>query len=277
MALLATLTESGSSLDRARRGLGAVHTVVHAPSAESLIRLVRDRPVTGVVLDLSVAEEELHTLLGALRQGYPRLTVIAVSGPRPSPRLLLEVGRRSSIRFLMKSELQGLERNLMTEVGAGLRRGVVGRIMGPLTRMVPRWHAGVVLRAVDDLHRGWSADEFADALGVSRPFLSERLRSVGLPSVGKLLAWVRIFHAAWWLGEPARTGESIARQLEYSSAPAFRRAVRNALGVTPSQVVSAGGIDLAWVRFMADCGSPSSSPSAPQPLPDFETQPSALY
>src|ERR671934_141929 len=43
--------------------------------------------------------------------------------------------------------------------------------------------------------------------------------------------------------EPGRTGESVSRQLEYSSGAAFRRALREYTGATPTHVAERGGLE----------------------------------
>jgi AraC-like DNA-binding protein len=68
--------------------------------------------------------------------------------------------------------------------------------------------------------------------------------------VGHFLLWVRLFHAGHWLTEPGRTGESISRQLEYSSGAAFRRALRHYTGATPTQVRERGGLPFVLGCFL---------------------------
>jgi AraC-like DNA-binding protein len=104
--------------------------------------------------------------------------------------------------------------------------------------------------AMDSVDRRWSAEQFATAIGFSRPFLSEQLKACGLPSVGQLLIWARLLHAGFWLEEPGRTGESVSRQLEYSSGAAFRRSLRALTGATPMEVARGGGLEYVLRHFM---------------------------
>jgi AraC-like DNA-binding protein len=62
-----------------------------------------------------------------------------------------------------------------------------------------------------------------------------------------------VLHAARWLEEPGRTGESVSRQLEYSSGAAFRRALKHYTGATPREVVDAGGLSFVLSRFIESC------------------------
>ena len=107
--------------------------------------------------------------------------------------------------------------------------------------------------AMDGVIRGWSAERLAEAVGLTRPHLSERLKAAGLPSAGHLLVWARLLHAGRWLEDPGRSAESVSRQLEYSSGAAFRRALRNYVDTTPTETREAGGFAFVLDRFLASC------------------------
>jgi AraC-like DNA-binding protein len=112
----------------------------------------------------------------------------------------------------------------------------------------------IVVLTMNSVHRMWSAEELAEEIGLTRPHISERFRRVGLPPLGHFLLWTRLFHAAHWLAEPGRTGESVSRQLEYSSGAAFRRALKHYTGATPTQVREKGGIRLVFRTFLSRTG-----------------------
>ena len=80
------------------------------------------------------------------------------------------------------------------------------------------------------------------------------MKRLGLPSTGHLLTWARLLHAGRWLEEPGRSGESVSRQLEYSSGAAFRRALKQYTGATPTEVVEAGGLGFVIESFVECCG-----------------------
>ena len=107
----------------------------------------------------------------------------------------------------------------------------------------------MAFQAMDGVHLRWTAESMADSVGLTRPFLSERLKLFGLPSLGHFLLWTRLFHAGHWLEEPGRTGESVGRQLEYSSGAAFRRALKHYTGATPTDIREGGGLALVLRMF----------------------------
>jgi AraC-like DNA-binding protein len=128
---------------------------------------------------------------------------------------------------------------------------LVARALSPY---LPRRELEAVRIAMEGVHHRWSADTFARVVGLSRPFLSERLKACCLPSAGHLLIWARLLHAGFWLEEPGRTGESVSRQLEYSSGAAFRRVLKLYTGATPGEVIEGGGLHFVMARFQETCG-----------------------
>ncbi|MGD2123958.1 MAG: AraC family transcriptional regulator, partial [Gemmatimonadota bacterium] len=109
----------------------------------------------------------------------------------------------------------------------------------------------VAFLAMDSVHRRWSAEQMAEEVGLTRPYLSECFKRVGFPSLGHFLLWTRLFHAAHWLQEPGRTGESVGRQLEYSSGAAFRRALKLYTNATPTQIRENGGLGFVLQIFLS--------------------------
>jgi AraC-like DNA-binding protein len=112
----------------------------------------------------------------------------------------------------------------------------------------------VIRSALNGVQLGWSSDELADRAGFTRAHLSVRLKACGLPSAGHLLLWAKLLHAGRWLTDPARSAESISRQLEYSSGAALRRALHNYVGRTPTTVKHGGGLRVVLRRFLDECG-----------------------
>ena len=62
-----------------------------------------------------------------------------------------------------------------------------------------------------------------------------------------------MLHAGRWLEEPGRSAESVSRQLGYADGSAFRRALRNYVGATPTEVAEGGGLGMVLERFVDAC------------------------
>lgn len=245
----AELTASLYATFRERR------SVVVARSWDRLVWLVRERPVIGVVLDSGAVRGVLDPdeLVTELRRRFPSIGAVFVSRPELDPLMLLRLGR-AGISDLTVMPLDSLAQDLgraVTRAMSGSTRALVLRAVGA---RLPRPEHDVLRSALDGSLMGWQADDLAKEAGWTRAHLSVRLRAVGLPSAGHLLLWAKLLHAGRWLTDPGRSAESVSRQLEYSSGAAFRRALKNYLEATPTQVSEAGGLAVVMRRFLDVCG-----------------------
>jgi AraC-like DNA-binding protein len=186
--------------------------------------------------------------LAALRAAYPRLGLVLLAGVR-DPLSLFRLGKLD-VPNLVLLTVDRLDVQLPRSLAQACQDGVPAQVAAALSLAVPHRELRAVRLALESVHRRLSADEFAAEVGLSRPFLSERLKRVGLPSTGHLLVWSRLLHAGAWLAEPGRTGQSVARQLDYSSGAALRRALRNYTGATPTEVIDQGGLTFLLRRFL---------------------------
>jgi AraC-like DNA-binding protein len=234
------------------RGVSAGATV---RSPGRLLWLVKERPVTTVVVDSAGFADsgEPEATLRELGRRFPSVGVVLVARRNVSPLTLLQLGRADlpSLRVLRYEELgRGLARSLAHATEGGTRARTL-RLIG---QRLASWERHVVGEALDAAVLGWSAEDFAHKLGWTRAHLGSRLCRASLPSPGRLLLWATMLHAARWLPEPGRTAESVSRQLDYANGATFRRALRGLLGCTPTQLVEGGGYRLASRRFLDVCG-----------------------
>jgi AraC-like DNA-binding protein len=188
-----------------------------------------------------------------LRASFPFLGLVLMARRHDDPVALFRLGR-AGIRNLILLSVDHLDQELPRTLAKADQEGTASLVARRLAVYLPRRELGVVRAALDGVHLRWSADDFAARLGLSRPHLSVRMKRLGLPSTGHLLTWARLLHAGRWLEEPGRTGESVSRQLEYSSGAAFRRALKEYTGSTPTQVAERGGLNFILARFVERCG-----------------------
>lgn len=257
MPFVTVLTNDSRVPDALSASLG-VHAVATARSWDRLLWLVRERPVTGVVLDSDGLPSDLpaDATIGELRRRFPSLATVLVARPRTDPLSLFRLGRAGIAGLVL------LPADSLAGVTEALRRALGSATDSLVTRAVsaylPRRETHALRLALEGVQHGWSADELADQCGLTRAHTSVRLKACGLPSAGHLLVWARLLHAGRWLADPGRTAESVSRQLEYSSGAAFRRALRNYVGMTPTEVRSFGGLAPVLSRFLDECGLPDS-------------------
>jgi AraC-like DNA-binding protein len=260
---LVTLLTSDPDVERAiREPVGDARgiAVARARSWDGLLRLLRDRPVTAVVLDSGSLEAHVpgDEAAGELRRRYPSLAMVFVARPHIDPISLFRLGRAGiDSLVLLPSDLlggEGLGSALWGALGSSTD-AIVTRAVSPY---VPPREVMSVRLALEGVQRGWSAEDLAAMVGLTRAHASVRMRSCGLPSTGHMLTWAKLLHAGRWLTDPGRSAQSISRQLEYSSGAAFRRALRTYAGLTPTQVRDAGGLSPVLERFLDACGLPNS-------------------
>ena len=250
-----------SSDSKVRDDLSAclgVHSVAVARSWERLLRLVRERPVTGVVLDSDALPRQgaADATIGELTRRFPSLATVLIAQPRTDPLSLFRLGRAGIGGLVL------LPADRLADVTEALRRALSTGTEALVTRAVssylPRRETTALRLALAGVQHGWGAEDLAAHVGLTRPHVSVRLRACGLPSAGHLLVWAKLLHAGRWLADPGRTAQSVSRQLEYSSGAAFRRALGNYVGMTPTEVRSFGGLPPVLSRFLDECGLPDT-------------------
>ncbi|GMR12107.1 MAG: hypothetical protein BMS9Abin29_0295 [Gemmatimonadota bacterium] len=256
MALIGIFSRNPALRNQIRGALAPLHGVVDASTWDVFLRTVRERPVGGLLVHLDEEGRGGRWTIAPLlevRRRFPSVGLIPVLDDTRNPQVLFELGK-AGFEHLVLMSVGGLEWELRRWVARAGLLGVPATVLRALSSFVPPREMGAVKTAVDGVHKCWSAEEFSEVVGLSRPFLSERFKRCGLPSVGHFLVWVRLMHAAQWLPDPGRTGQSVSRQLQYSSGAAFRRALQNYVGNTPTQVAERGGLSYVLGRFMTACG-----------------------
>lgn len=255
MPLIGLYTRNPATDRAVRTALGARHLVARTASWVRFVHLLRERPVTCAVLD----EGSLPLPSGAegalaeLRRAFPSVAVILVSRPQSDPFMLLRLGR-AGVDGLVLVSTDDVIRAVPEAVARALAQGTESLVARALSAYLPARSSRALRLALEGVQRNWRTEDLAREVGYSRPHLSFQLRTSGLPSTGHLLVWARLLHAGRWLADPGRSAESVSRQLEYSSGAAFRRALRNYTGATPTQVVSEGGFRFVLDRFLRCCG-----------------------
>lgn len=239
-----------------RLALQTDHLILPHASWSRLEWVVRERPVTAVVMDGAALprRDPAGAVLSILTR-FPSLVTLLVARERMDRTLLFRLGR-AGLANLVLLEVDRLARDLPRALRSGLQHGTEASVVRVVSPYLPRRELNAVRLAIQGVGRGWSTEDLAHATGLSRPHLSVRLRSCGLPSAGRLLTWSRLFHAGRWIVDPGRTAESISRQLDYTDGAAFRRALRGYVGLTPTRLRAGGGLRPVLERFLEACDLP---------------------
>lgn len=254
MGFVAVFSSDRGLQARARTLLGDRHAVAAVASWVRALRLVRERPVTTLVMhEAALGIGEAERAVQHLSDRFPSVRLVYLADGISCPETLLRLGRSPVARLLLAS-VDRLDARLPEVVAASSPGSADALVTRTLSPYLPPREVETVRRALEGALRGWSTEVLARASGVTRPHLSVQLREVGLPSAGRLLLWGKLLHAGGWLTDPGRSAQSVARQLDYSSGAAFRRALRHYTGATPSQVRHGGGTGFVLDRFVEACG-----------------------
>lgn len=261
MALTAVVTRDPEVEDRARAALDPDrHDVLTTRTLSFARRQLRERPVSALVVDsreLPGSPRRAAAVLQGVWRQFPSVPVGVLASAR-EPLLLHELGA-VGLRHLGLREEGGARafRRLLLDLLGEVAAARVVRHLSPVLR---RTHVDIVRAALDLTHRCPGAEDFAAEFGVTRPHLSRVLREAGLPSPGQLLGWARMLHAGHWLPDPGRSGESVARQLEFANGSTFRRSLRTYVGLTPTELAASGGLERVLNALVQDTGLAAASP-----------------
>ena len=259
MAFLAVFARDRPLKLRLTEILEPEHSLSWSRSWGGLNRVVRERPAVTAIVDLESVPPfpTSERVLAGFRAQFPHLGLVLLLRRHKDPFTLFRLGK-AGIRELVLLPVEDLRRALPRTLAVAGRGGAASFVLRGLSRFLPRRELQIAHLAMDSVHRRWSAEELAGEVGLTRPYLSERFKNLGLPSLGHFLLWTRLFHAGHWLEEPGRTGESVSRQLEYSSGAAFRRALKLYTGATPTEVKRGGGCHLVFRCFLRRHGLENS-------------------
>jgi AraC-like DNA-binding protein len=257
MPFVAVLTKDAQVRVAMRDPLGA-RGIAAAQTWDRLTWLVRERPVTAAVIDTESlpADTPADVAVGELLRRFPSVATVLIARRGADPFSLFRLGR-AGLSGLVLLPADALD-DVAASLSDALRSGTEAIVARAVSTYLPARETLTVRRAVLAAQHGWSSDELAGSLGLTRPHVSVRLRASGLPSLGHLLVGAKLLHAGRWLGDPGRTAESVSRQLGYSSGAAFRRALRSYVDLTPSAVRGFGGLRPVLGSFLDACGLPNT-------------------
>lgn len=182
-----------------------------------------------------------------LRRDYPSIPVIAYGdlNGRPGGQLL-DLARSGVAELVALGVDDGpsfLQRALIRAVGRSDLNWLLERAGAEFEPQVVE----MLRRTLDLCSSPASARDLARACNVSIRTLERRLHAAGLPSPKRLLRWMRLLHAGQLMADPARSVNSVALSLGFSSSSSLRRILKHNVGLTPSELAEAGG-----VRYLVD-------------------------
>jgi AraC-like DNA-binding protein len=232
-----------------RRGIpnGSGGGVRVCRSADQLRRLMAQRLIDAVVLDVKSAPADVFEL----PTRFPRIPFYALSAFKPEDGAILARCREARFAGVL---VEGVDNAVAGEWiaarGAGTaRRESLGD--GPkllrLSEPIQREAWAEVLRRVG---RPTTTGQIAQALGVTREYLSRQFAAGGAPNLKRVIDLARVAWAADLLANPGYPVGVVARLLGYGSSGQLTQAARRVAGVPTGQLAELGtrGVLMRFVR-----------------------------
>lgn len=158
---------------------GDGHDARTVPTPEALIAAIEASPPDVVLLDMKMGRHTGEAVLAELRERWPRLCVIVLTG-YPSLESMRATFKQSVFDYLSKPFAPDALRATLAQaaIAFGLGQRPQDRLRAELGRQV----------RVARTERGWTLKELSEVSGVSVSQLSSIERGAHLPSVESLLA-----------------------------------------------------------------------------------------
>ena len=118
-----------------------------------------------------------------------------------------------------------------------------------LSGAVPSPATSILAYCLEHAQDSLTVGALADALGVHRKTLLNRLAAGALPPPSALISWCRLFIAARLLEDGRRTVEQVALALGFGSGTALRNMFRRYTGLRPAEIRRRGGLTCVATVF----------------------------
>jgi len=230
----------------ARRGGPAMRS---CDSAAALERLLGERLVDAVVLDVKTADEA--ALARRLVRDYPRIPCFALSPFRADDGAAIREWQRAGLAgALVEGVDDAVAGEWVAQRGAGaLRREALGPAPR-LLRLTDQLQLVVWEEVLRRVARPMATADLARAVGVSREHLSRQFAAGGAPNLKRVIDLARAACAADLLGNPGYTVRRVAAVLGYASGAHLALTARRVAGVALGELggLGAGGVLAKFVR-----------------------------
>jgi AraC-like DNA-binding protein len=240
MGVIATLLPQAARLQRLRVAIRDRHEVIVCADWEALQEACDTHAVRLVVVDLYATGEANFERIRELKQGMPRLTIIAYSTiTLDRVRDVFDTGR-VGVDALVLPDQDDSPRQLLALIERAESRSLGSVVRQSLDEVDPSVRDAVLL-AITRAHEQLSPEQLAKLLALPRRTVSARLSAAGFPPPRRLLTWGRLVVAAHLLEDQHRTADRVAASLGFPSGSAFRNLCQRYLHSTPGDIRRRGG------------------------------------
>lgn len=177
-----------------------------------------------------------------LREEYPSVPVVMyLSMSAVASGAVMEYAR-AGVNQLVFHGLDDLRSALRSAVDAAIDQVSAAALVADFESVVPPSVMPFLRYCLEHARRDITVEEVANAMGVHRKTLVDRLKAARLPSPRAVIGWCRLLMAARMLDDPGRTVEQVALKLDFPSGAALRNMFKRYTGLRTTEVRENGGV-----------------------------------
>jgi len=253
MALLALHQPDAAARARLSDALGEHHELLECETWSELWEAALGHHVDGAVVDpySSFDPVSLPELLH-LRRRFPGMAIVVFAEFDGRELDLYHLGRLGVDGVILAEEELGL-RKIRDAVEMALGDSLAKRVSEALEGVVSPTGIRCVEWAVRHAEQSPQVRDLARAVRSSPRALARELKEEGLPSPRHILLWGRLLQAARLLEVEDATVEEVAFRLGYATGASLRRALKEQTGLSPTELLEAGGAERVLSAFLEAC------------------------
>jgi AraC-like DNA-binding protein len=177
-----------------------------------------------------------------LHEEYPSVPVVMyLSMSAVASGAVMEYAR-AGVSQLVFHGLDDLRSALRSAVDAAIDQVSAAALAADFETIVPPTVMPFLRYCLEHARRDITVEEVANAMGVHRKTLVDRLKAARLPSPRAMIGWCRLLMAARMLDDPGRTVEQVALKLDFPSGAALRNMFKRYTGLRTTEVRQNGGV-----------------------------------
>jgi AraC-like DNA-binding protein len=225
-------------------------TVRFCERASEVVTLVETGLAGVVVLDRRDRDgSPTLSTVKRVREEFPSIPIVLYCALSPDTSRDVLHFAKAGVDQLVFQGVDDLRTPLRGAVQAALDQVSAKSLLADLEPLVPANVVPFLKYCLEHARRDTSVEEVAEALGVHRKTLVDRLNAANLPSPSNFVSWSRLLLAARILEDPGRTVEQVALLLDFPSGTALRNMMKRYTGLKSSEVRQNGGVSCVLHAF----------------------------
>jgi AraC-like DNA-binding protein len=156
---------------------------------------------------------------------------------------------RMNVDGVIRMEEEPTPRDILAVVDRALAARLADQVVRTAALHLPPLVQEAIRWAIEHAETKPQVSRMAEALAVGPRVLLREMKSLGLCPPRDLLLWGRLIRASDLLERDGETVESAAFQIGYSTGGALGKALKQKVGLGPTDLLRSGGLDLTLETF----------------------------